>query len=352
MPARVGRHSDALALLSKAQSVMREMGIQRWGEGLEFEQKLQESIDAENAYQEGLKFFEDGRIDEAIERVEAAAQITGMPRYSEKAQEFRQVKATIRGIHENLSSPQADPGRVAQAKSDLEILSAQYGENPALEKIKPRLQAATPRVIAPLKDQARIQKTQAEQAVTLGESLALAQGARTHLDQIRDLGGMDDELSQLAGEVDQLLRDVQRYENELNLADKAYESNKNWPAQASRLSEGVRRRYPDDPRVAQLNRSLARYHMTTPGNSFRATGRRDRDHWANWPVRSQPGTGLHDLAYPHCHRNPDGYFHTDIHPHTHHNCYNNPNPNKHRDPHTHTGGGHHLPGCLGARRLL
>ena len=40
---------------------MREMGIQRWGEGLEFEQKLQESIDAENAYQEGLKFFEDGR---------------------------------------------------------------------------------------------------------------------------------------------------------------------------------------------------------------------------------------------------------------------------------------------------
>jgi tetratricopeptide (TPR) repeat protein len=259
--ARVGRYSDAMALLSKAQSVMREMGIQRWQEGLEFEQKLQESIDAENAYREGIKFFENGQIDEAIERVEAAAQITGMPRYTEKAQELRQVKASIRRIHENLSAPQADPSLVAQAKSDLGILNAQYGANPALEKIQPRLEAAVPRVITPLKDQAGMLKAQAERAATLEESLKLAQGARAHLDQVRDLGGMDPELDKLADEVDRLLREVQRYENELNLANNAYEANKNWPAQASRLSAGVRQRFPNDPLVAQLSRLLARYHV-------------------------------------------------------------------------------------------
>ena len=52
--ARVGRYNDALALIGKAQAVLRDLGIQRWQEGLEFEQKLQENIDAENVYQEGL----------------------------------------------------------------------------------------------------------------------------------------------------------------------------------------------------------------------------------------------------------------------------------------------------------
>jgi hypothetical protein len=158
-----------------------------------------------------------------------------------------------------LSSPQAEPSLVAQAKSDLEILSAQYGDNPALTKVQPRLDAAVPRVISPLKDQARMLKIQAEQAATLEESLSRAQGAKAHLDQIRDLGGMDPELIVLADEVDSLLRDVQRYENELNLANNAYEGNKNWPAQAWRLSAGVRQRYPNDPRVSQLSRLLARY---------------------------------------------------------------------------------------------
>ena len=71
--ARVGRYEDALTMLSKAQAVLRDLGIQRWQEGLEFEQKLQENIDAEHAYNEGLQEFEQGKIDEAIERIETAA---------------------------------------------------------------------------------------------------------------------------------------------------------------------------------------------------------------------------------------------------------------------------------------
>ncbi len=58
---RVGRFNDALNLLSKAQNVLREFGIHRWQEGLEFEQKLQEAIDAEAAYNEGIQLFTAGK---------------------------------------------------------------------------------------------------------------------------------------------------------------------------------------------------------------------------------------------------------------------------------------------------
>ena len=87
--ARVGRYSDALALLEKAQATLRELGIQRWQEGQEFAQKLQENIDAETVYEEGLEFFKQGQFDEAIERVETASRATGLPKYVDRAQDFR-----------------------------------------------------------------------------------------------------------------------------------------------------------------------------------------------------------------------------------------------------------------------
>ncbi len=71
--ARVGRFADALALLEKAQLILRDLGIQRWQEGQEFAQKLQESIDAENVYEEGMALFNQGRMDEAIDRIDAAS---------------------------------------------------------------------------------------------------------------------------------------------------------------------------------------------------------------------------------------------------------------------------------------
>jgi tetratricopeptide (TPR) repeat protein len=70
--ARLGRYADALALLEKAQASLRELGIQRWQEGQEFAQKLQEYIDAEKVYEEGLALFQQGQIDSAIEKLSAA----------------------------------------------------------------------------------------------------------------------------------------------------------------------------------------------------------------------------------------------------------------------------------------
>lgn len=258
--ARVGRYTDALNLLIKAQSVLRDLGIQRWQEGQEFEQKLQENIDAENAYQDGLKLFRSGQVDEAIESVETAYRATGLPKYADRAQAMRKFKDTLRSINDALNTSQTDPKILLQVKSDLDNLISEQGENPALLRLKTRLESAIPRIVAPLKDQARDLKNQAERSPTIEETLFFARQARQQLEQIRNLEGMDDSLDRLNNEVDKILRDTQRLSDDLANAKASFAVHPNWPVEAFRLSEEVRRRYPNDPGVVDLKRSLSRYN--------------------------------------------------------------------------------------------
>lgn len=263
--ARVGRYADALALIEKAQAIMREFGIPRWQEGQEFAQKLQENIDAEHVYEEGLALFGQGKLDPAIERVESASRATGLPKYADKAQDFRQVRDSIRNINETLSQSVIEPQVASQTKADLDRLVAEHGENPLFTPLQDRFRTVVPRVVEPLIEQARSMKNQAERASTLEEALYLAKQAKAQLDQIRNLEGVDISLDRLQTEVDQLLRDIERYDNDLQLAKRAYENRPNWPAEASRLTAEVRERYPTDPEVNRLNRSLRRYRWSLTG---------------------------------------------------------------------------------------
>ncbi len=258
-----GRFSDALNMLSKAQSVLRELGIHRWQEGLEFEQKLQENIDAEIIFDEGLQLFSLGRIEDAIEKVETSARATGLPKYADKAQSLRKTQEVIRSINEGLSSPNIDPKIVTQAKSDLDILVGEFGENPAFQRLKTRLETIIPRALSPLQDQAQSLKAQAERAVTLDETIHLAHQAKNQLDQIRNLIGLDENLVHLQNEIEKLLKQITRYQDELAQANAAYENNKRWPIQAARISQEVRQRFPNDPNVIRLNRSLGGFFLAS-----------------------------------------------------------------------------------------
>jgi tetratricopeptide (TPR) repeat protein len=257
--ARVGRYEDALTLLTKAQAILKDLGIQRWQEGLEFEQKLQENIDAENAYNKGLQVFEQGKLDEAIDYIETASRATGLPKYNDKALALRKVKDLIRTMNESLSSPNVDPKMVTQAKSDLDVLIGEYGENLAFQRLKSRLESSIPPAVAPLKDQARLLKAQAERASTIDETLFLARQAKNLLDQIKNLSGLDENLDHLQDELDKLFRDITRLQDELSQAVTSYENNKRWPSQAARLSQEIRQRYPNDPDVVRFRRSLSSY---------------------------------------------------------------------------------------------
>jgi tetratricopeptide (TPR) repeat protein len=260
--ARVGRYADALALLSKAQSILRELGIQRWQEGQEFEQKLQENLDAENVYAEGLELFQQGRIDEAIEKVDNAFRATGLPKYGDRSQEFRSFKETLKSIGDLLTAANVELKAVTQARVTLDTLAHEYGDNPALQRLRHRFNDAIPRFVGPVKEQTRSLKNQAERAQTIEECLYLSKQARHQLDQIRTLEGSDENLDRLNNEVDRLVRTAQKYDDDLQRATIALQTRRSWPAEAARMSAEVRQRFPNDPAVIELTRSLGRYFTT------------------------------------------------------------------------------------------
>ena len=263
--ARVGRFADALALLESAQNSLHELGIQRWQEGQDFAQKLQENIDAEKAYEEGLNLFKLGNLDDAIERMQAAAGATGMPKYTERAQGVRKVKDSLRSIYDCLNQAELEPQAASQAKATLDALVIEYGDNPAFERLIERFKAITPRVVEPLKEQTRSLKNQAEHAGTLEEGLYLTKQARQSLGQIRNLEGVDESLDRLQGEIERLQRAYQKFDTDLQAANLAYEKNPAWPAEAVRLSDEVTKRFPIDPGVKELKRKLSNHRWKVLG---------------------------------------------------------------------------------------
>lgn len=263
--ARLGRYLDAMALLNRGQAILQQYGIQRWQEGQEFEQKLQQSIDAENVYNEGLTIFAQGQLDEGIDRVENAAQATGLPRYNDRLQQLMKERETIQNASDLLNAALPDPKVVGQAKMALDGLVLKYGENPTLQRLKLQLDQAVPKILGPLKDQIQALKSQAVRSQTLEASRSKARQARQLIDQARGLGKADPDLDQLQLEVDRVLQDVSRYEDQLQQATIVLESNRSWPAAAARMSVDLRTRYPNDPGVIELNHGLAPYNNTFLG---------------------------------------------------------------------------------------
>lgn len=263
--ARLGRYQDAMLLLNRAQNSLREVGIQRWQEGQEFEQKLQQNIDAEIVYEEGIKLFSRGQFDEGIDRVEMAARATGMPRYNDRVQQMRQVKEHLRQVTEILNISTPNPKAVTRAKTLLDGLILEYGENPTLARLRARLETVIPKVLGPLKDQVRVLKTQVERAQSIEVSQSKLQQARQVLEQARGLEPGDDDLELLQGEMEQLAQETQRYTEELQQANVTLNSNRSWPVNAARMSQEVRSRYPNDPDVIELNKALRGYYASITG---------------------------------------------------------------------------------------
>ncbi len=263
--ARLGRYQDAMALLMRAQNILQQYGIQRWQEGTEFEQKLQQNIDAENVYNEGMQLFASGQMDEGIDRVETAAQATGLPRYTERLQLLLKEREQIQQSIEALNATVLDPKAVAQARSTLDSLSLKYGQNPVLLQLRSQLESAAPRIAAPLKDQVQSLKLQAARAQTIEAARSRARQARQTIDQIRGLGYNGDDLDQMQADIDRILTEVARYEDQLEQARSVLDANRTWPISAARLSADLRARYPNDPGVIELNRSLGPYNNTILG---------------------------------------------------------------------------------------
>jgi tetratricopeptide (TPR) repeat protein len=262
---RVGRYADAQALLEKAKASLRESGIQRWQDGQEFEQKLQQMVDAESAYKEGIRLFGQGQIDEGIEKIEAAASTTGLPKYKDKVQELRKVKETLRSIGDILYVGSADPNQLIQTKANLDMLIGEYGEQPAIDKLRTRLELLLPKVTENLEQQARSLLTQVERAQTIKSARSLLDDAGKHIQQLGQLRSGDGTTEQLQSDHNRLITELVRSEEVLQNAYESLENNRSWPAKAARMSQEIRKRYPNDPRVSDLQKSLSRYYLGLSG---------------------------------------------------------------------------------------
>lgn len=263
--ARLGRYQEAMTLLNKAQGSLREMGIQRWQEGQEFEQKLQQNLDAEIVYEEGMKLFAQGQFDEGIDRVETAARATGLPRYNDRVQTMRQLREQLRQATEILNAATPTAKAVARAKNILDGMVLEYGENATLGRLHSRLEFTIPKVLEPLKEQVRSLRAQAERAQTLDAAQNKTQQARQMLDQVRSLNPADEDLELLQEENERSARDILRFQEELQQANVILNSNRSWPAAAARTSQEVRARYANDPGVIELNRGLSGYQNSLLG---------------------------------------------------------------------------------------
>ena len=69
----------------------------------------------------------------------------------------------------------------------------------------------------------------------------------------------------MQADVEKLLTEVARYEDQLEQARAVLDANRSWPVSAARLSADLRARYPNDPGVIELNRSLGPYNNTILG---------------------------------------------------------------------------------------
>jgi len=263
--ARLGRYQDALALLQRAQNILQQYGIQRWQEGTEFEQKLQQNIDAENVFNEGLQLFAQGQLEEGIDRVETAAQATGLPRYHERLQTLLREREQIQASVEALNATVLDPRAVTQAKSNIETLVLKYGENPTLQKLRAQLEAAVPRLASSLMDQVRQLRVQAVRAQTLETARSRIRQARQLLEQLTGLGYQSEEFVDLQREVEKTFQEISRYEDTLEQARAVLETNPNWPSAAARMSADLRTRFPNDPNIIELNKALSVYTRTLLG---------------------------------------------------------------------------------------
>ena len=212
-----------------------------------------------------MQLFAQGQMDEGIDRVETAAQATGLPRYGERLQTLLKERDQIQQSIETLNATVLDPKAVAQAKSTLDSLVLKYGQNPILLQLRGQLEAAAPRIAAPLKDQVQSLKLQASRAQTIEAARSRARQARQTIDQIRGLGYNGEDLDQMQADVEKILTEIARYEDQLEQARSVLDANRSWPISAARLSADLRARYPNDPGVIELNRSLGPYNNTILG---------------------------------------------------------------------------------------
>ncbi len=132
--ARFGDYGRAKEMLNAAKQILAEYKINRWEEGANLEIQLDNNIAAIDSAKEAEKLFRHGKVDEAVEKLETVASVTGNPRYKEKAREYKEFKQKIDDISTSLNGL-VDINYVIETIQEIELLTDEYGQSPMFENV-------------------------------------------------------------------------------------------------------------------------------------------------------------------------------------------------------------------------
>ena len=192
--ARVMNFKRARELFEEAKEILEAQGISRFADGQKFEDELNKAEEAQGTYNKGLEVFNQGNIDEAINKVQMAADLAGIPMYKEKVAELRDVRETINQVRQKLYARPLTPELVLQASAALSELQARYNDNPLLGHLLTQRGIAVSQLVEQLFEKADRYLYEATISTSISVSINLLEQAEDTMRVLEYLGEDDIEV--------------------------------------------------------------------------------------------------------------------------------------------------------------
>ena len=265
--ARVFRYQTALDYLDEAFSSLKDSGINRWREGEELRQDLENQMQAHEVYEEGLAMLRQGDLQGGLAKVQTAASAVALPEYVDKAGEIRDDLAAINEITDVINlSGNIPADKLAESRTKLDRLSLQYGEIPQVSRMRNRMDIVLPAVVDALVEKINRLKSQGDSATTIKGAKQAFTEAEESLSILQSLRPDTPEGHAIQAEIESALSEIQTFEDSLKQANQALNAESRfYPRNAYLISKAVRTRFPEDPEVLDLKRHLRWYYITFYG---------------------------------------------------------------------------------------
>jgi tetratricopeptide (TPR) repeat protein len=268
--ARVFRYQTALDYLDDAFASLKESGINRWREGEDLRQDLENQMQANEVYQEGLSLLQQGDFQGGLSKVQTAASSVATPEYVDKASEIRADLSSLDEIADivNLSG-NIPPEKLSDARTKLDRLSVKYGEIPQISRLRNRMEVVLPVVAGTLMEKIQRHKRLGDAGNTLKTAKEAYQQADESINLLQNLQPDGSVIANLQGEVRDAILEIEAYEDRIKQANQSLNTeNRYFPRNAFVISKAVRTRFPEDPEVLELKRRLRWYHVTLIGGGI------------------------------------------------------------------------------------
>jgi len=271
--ARVFRYQTALDYLDEAFDNLKEAGINRWREGEELRQDLENQMQAHEVYQEGLSLLNQGDLQAGLSKIQTAASAVALPEYVDKASEIREDLSTLNEIADivNLSG-NIPPLKLAESRVKLDRLSVKYGEIPQISRLRNRMDIILPAVTAAVIESVQRFKRMGESASTLKAAKEAYSQSVEQLDILQSLQPDHPQSQSLQSSIKDSLQEINSLEDSLQRANQSLNSeNRFFPRNAFAISKAVRTRFPEDPEVLDLKHRLRWYPIALYGGGALAS---------------------------------------------------------------------------------